>query len=408
MNIDNILSTECIAPLAFYKGREYGYNQFYKIDCMPYSNVQLCFSKVPHFEINDIEHHSFPLVLEVTISDNNGQFKQIKDIDGVKVYQTDDIVRLTPYNTRVLFYNPTALNTAKLSCSDSLTNKLGDRYSFNLCHPEFDLVSFICRVKIDDFCTGYNEKVLQDNRLNKVKGFIFGYYLGVAKSLSTNSAELLKIQKRIYDIIAAIKNDGGYNSSASIEELSQLDAEYKRNDPTMRQCKEKWNKYLENLHIPFESMETVLKDFDENDGIKTSFMRKNGFVPSVSLMQYGFYNLEGYRNALTTYTTSIVNSDRKKLLDKFTDSIKLTFDLAPSYETCMLAKEDENTTLFNKFIDRILWRDQCPTPETLRTERFRGCLKIIVNRGEFSERQHHSCHHEHFIGGCSGFLIVAA
>lgn len=176
----------------------------------------------------------------------------------------------------------------------------------------------------------------------------------------------------------------------------------------MRQCKEKWNKYLENLHIPFESMETVLKDFDENDGIKTSFMRKNGFVPSVSLMQYGFYNLEGYRNALTTYTTSIVNSDRKKLLDKFTDSIKLTFDLAPSYETCMLAKEDENTTLFNKFIDRILWRDQCPTPETLRTERFRGCLKIIVNRGEFSERQHHSCHHEHFIGGCSGFLIVAA
>ena len=97
----------------------------------------------------------------------------------------------------------------------------------------------------------------------------------------------------------------------------------------MRQCKEKWNKYLENLHIPFESMETVLKDFDENDGIKTSFMRKNGFVPSVSLMQYGFYNLEGYRNALTTYTTSIVNSDRKKLLDKFTDSIKLTFDLCP-------------------------------------------------------------------------------
>lgn len=85
LNIDNILSTECIAPLAFYKGREYGYNQFYKIDCMPYSNVQLCFSKVPHFEINDIEHHSFPLVLEVTISDNNGQFKQIKDIDGVKV-----------------------------------------------------------------------------------------------------------------------------------------------------------------------------------------------------------------------------------------------------------------------------------------------------------------------------------
>lgn len=80
LNIDNILSTECIAPLAFYKGREYGYNQFYKIDCMPYSNVQLCFSKVPHFEINDIEHHSFPLVLEVTISDNNGNLNKLKTL----------------------------------------------------------------------------------------------------------------------------------------------------------------------------------------------------------------------------------------------------------------------------------------------------------------------------------------
>ena len=35
LNIDNILSTECIAPLSFYKEREYGYNQFYKIACMP-------------------------------------------------------------------------------------------------------------------------------------------------------------------------------------------------------------------------------------------------------------------------------------------------------------------------------------------------------------------------------------
>ena len=376
LNIDNILSTECIAPLSFYKEREYGYNQFYKIACMPYQKVQLFFSKIPHFETNDFEHHAFPLVIELTVSDNKCKFRRIKEVNGVEVFQTDDIVRLTPYNTRVLFFNPTALNAAILCCSDSLTNKLGDRYSYNLCRPEFDLVPLIEKVKVDDVCSGFHDKVLQDNRLNKVKGFIFGYYLGVAKSISTNSAKLLKIQKRIYDIVASIKNDGMYNNSAIFDELSQLDAEYKRNDPTIKQCKEEWNKYLENLHIPPESMEIVLKDFDMSNGIKTSFMRKNGFVPSVSLMQYGFNNLDGYRNALTTYTTSLVNSDRKKLLDKFSDSIKSTFDLDPSYETCMLAKDDEDATLFNRFIDRILWRGQCPTPETLRTDRFNIATEI--------------------------------
>lgn len=376
LNIDNILSTECIAPLAFYKERDYGYKQFYKIACMPYLNVQLFFSKIPHFETNDFEHHTFPLVIELTVSDNKCKFKHIEDIDGIKVFQTDDIVRLTPYNTRVLFFNPTALNSARLCCSDSLTNKLGDRYSFNLCHSEFDLVPLIEKVRVDDVCTGFNDKVLQDNRLNKVKGFIFGYYLGVSKSLSANSAKLLKIQKRIYDIVASIKNDGVNNSSAYFDELSQLDSEYRNNDPSTKQCKEEWKKYLENLHIPFESMEKFLALLDEGNVIKTSFMRKNGFIPSVSLRQYGFHNLDEYRNALVTYTASIVNSDRKKLLDKFSDSIKFTFDLDPSYETCMLANEGEDATLFNKFIDRILWKGQYPTPETLRTDRFNIATEI--------------------------------
>lgn len=376
LNIDNILSTECIAPLAFYKERDYGYNQFYKIACMPYLNVQLFFSKIPHFETNDFEHHTFPLVIELTVSDNKCKFKQIEEIDGVNVFQADDIVRLTPYNTRVLFFNPTALNSARLCCSDSLTNKLGDRYSFNLCHSEFDLVPLIEKVRVDDVCIGFKDKVLQDNRLNKVKGFIFGYYLGVSKSLSANSAKLLKIQKRIYDIVASIKNDGVNNSSAYFGELSQLDSEYISNDPSTKQCKEEWKKYLESLHIPFESMEKLLKLLDENNVIKTSFRRKNGFISSVSLRQYGFHNLDEYRNALVTYTASIVNSDRKKLLDKFSDSIRSTFDLDPSYETCMLANEDEDATLFNKFIDRILWRGQSPTPETLRTDRFNIATEI--------------------------------
>ena len=45
LNIDNILSTECIAPLSFYKEREYGYNQFYKIACMPYQKSSIVLFK---------------------------------------------------------------------------------------------------------------------------------------------------------------------------------------------------------------------------------------------------------------------------------------------------------------------------------------------------------------------------
>ena len=376
LNIDNILSTECIAPLSFYKGRDYGYNNFSPIQYIPYTNVQLLFSGIPHFQINDSEHNAFPLVIEVDFLENSINCKQIGDVNNIKIYTTDDVIRLTPYNARILFFNPKDLNSAKLSCSDSLTNKLGERFSFNLCRPEFELQSVLAQVTVEDVCNGYESKVIKDNLLNKVKGFIYGYYLGVSKSLSPNSAKLLKIQKRIYDIVASVKNDGDHNNNALQDELLKLDSEYKKNDPVTKQCREEWEKYLASINIPIDALDALLEKYDENSFVKSSFMKKNDFTPSVSIRQYGLRNLEGYRNALTAYTVSIVNSDRKKLLKKFSETIKRTFDLDPSYETCMLAKEDAKTNLYNKFIARIIWSGQSPTPESLRTDRFNIATEI--------------------------------
>ena len=376
LNIDNILSTECIAPSSFYKGRDYGYNNFYPIQYIPYTNVLLLFSGIPNFQINDSEHHAFPLVIEVDFPDSINNLKQIGEVNNIKIYTTDDVVRLTPYNARILFFNPKGLSSAKLSCSDSLTNKLGERFRFNLCKAEFELQSALVQVVVEDVCNEYESKVIRDNRLNKVKGFIYGYYLGISKSLSANSAKLLKIQRRIYDIVDSIKNEGSYNSNAFQDELLKLDSEYRKNDPVTKQCREEWEKYLNSINIPIDALDALLEKYDENSFVKLSFMKKNGFTPSVSIRQYGLRNLEDYRNALTAHTVSIVNSDRKKALEKFAASIKQTFDLDPSYETCMLANEDDETNLYNKFIARIIWNAHCPTPESLRTNRFNIATEI--------------------------------
>ena len=232
LNIDNILSTECIAPLSFYNARNYGYNTFCGLDLIPFKNVLILFSKIPYFEIRDDEHDSRPIILEIEVNENVNSLKSIGEHKGVNIYSTDTIVRLSPFNTRLLFFNHQDLNHARLSCSDSLTNKLGDRFLFDLCQPDFDLVRLPNgNLHIDDFCEKFEQKVLQDNRLNRIKGFVFGYYLGVSKSVTSNNAKLLKIQKRIYDIVATIKNGGGYGNNSFFDELGQLDKEYRRFDP---------------------------------------------------------------------------------------------------------------------------------------------------------------------------------
>ena len=55
-----------------------------------------------------------------------------------------------------------------------------------------------------------------------------------------------------------------------------------------------------------------------------------------------------------------------------------TFDLDPTYETCMLTKDSQETMLFNKFIDTILWHGNAPTSDTLRTDRFNIATQITI------------------------------
>lgn len=369
LNVDNILSTENIAPLSFYKSRSYGYNSFYGLEQIPFKNILLLFSKIPFFEINDKEHDARPVILEINVNDNVNPLVLVGEYEGESVYSTDTIIRISPFNTRLLFFNEKDLNHTRTSCSDSLTNKLGDRFRFDLCKADFELAHISnINLHINDSCNNYDQKILQDNRLNAIKGFIFGYYIGVSKSVTINNAILLKIQKRIYDIVATIKNDERNGNTTFFTELEELDKKYRMYDPSTRKCRELWENALKELNIPAMGLNKFLAVYDENNVIKTAFMKKNGLEPPVSFSHYGFNNVESYRDALKQHTYSIIWKDQQKHLSDF--DVKKTFDLDPSFETCMLAGKDTDSMVFNKFIDAIFWHGSTPTPNTLRTNRF--------------------------------------
>ena len=378
LNIDNILSTECIAPLSFYNARNYGYNTFCGLNLIPFKNVLILFSKIPYFEIRDDEHDSRPIVLEIDINEKTTPLTHVTENEGVHVYSLDSVLNLSPFNTRILFYNVKDLNHSRLSCSDSLTNKLGEYFRFDLCKGDFNLAYLSgLNIHVEDACKDYDAKVLQNNKLNVVKGFIFGFYLGVSKSVSSESAVLLKIQKRIYDIVATLKNNGGFGNNSFYQELKQLDTDFRKHDPSMRKCKEMWDNTLTELAIPSDALNKLLKLYDEENVLKTNFMKKNGLRSCVSLSQYGHDNIEAYRDSLKSYISQIVKEDQRKQVSEF--NVANTFDLDPSYETCMLAKETQETMLFNKFIDAILWHGIAPTPNTMRTDRFNIATQITIS-----------------------------
>lgn len=72
-----------------------------------------------------------------------------------------------------------------------------------------------------------------------------------------------------------------------------------------------------------------------------------------------------------------MKEDQRKQVSEF--NVANTFDLDPSYETCMLTKENQETMLFNKFIDIILWHGIAPSPDILRTDRFNIATQITIS-----------------------------
>ena len=98
-----------------------------------------------------------------------------------------------------------------------------------------------------------------------------------------------------------------------------------------------WDNTLTELAIPSDALNKLLKLYDEENVLKTNFMKKNGLRSYVSLSQYGYDNIEAYRDSLKSYTSQIVKEDQIKQVSEF--NVANTFDLDPTYETCMLTKD---------------------------------------------------------------------
>lgn len=247
INADSILSCECVASASACRIRNFGYQHFELLpELQHFENVTLAFSKVPVFFLKDQLRENYPMVVEIEL--NEAELKKFgivkfNNIDNVDIYATANPILVTPTNARLLFFKREHLDYTYHNCADSAKCKLFDFFSrrFSDVPPEVIGDSLDCYVKdiqVPNLQSGYSE-----NDYNRVKGFIWGFGLGAFVSMTPEIAGLLKIQKRIYDIISSTKNDG-YIPQNLKAELESLDKEYSTLDPVQAEAKTLWNDYL--------------------------------------------------------------------------------------------------------------------------------------------------------------------
>ena len=196
LNFNNILSSESISPKAFYDKRGFGYSRWTRIPENPFDNAITLYDNLCCFERpkSDIEDH--PLLIEVLLDE-----RRLKQAEGF--WYCDQTIYLAPTTTRFLFYTETD-RTITLSMSESsLETKLVRLYARQIQAIQKP-TELYKPFSLGEPCGLNEQEIEKDVKTNKMKGMLYGYYIGSLLSSDSDSVKYLNVLKEIHNIFAAI------------------------------------------------------------------------------------------------------------------------------------------------------------------------------------------------------------
>lgn len=240
LNFGNILSTESISPKSFYEKRGFGSSRWFSIEENKFGTIILMYEKPFRFErpISDLE--DYPMFIEFS---SDEQFEPF--CDGI--FYTDRTIYLDPWNTKFVFLSEKAQKRVLGIAESNLENKVMELYSRRM-----EVNSFVGNPMY--FKTEYielpeNEKAIkQDIVINKLKGLLYGYYIGAFLSASGQNVQKLSALLEAKDICySVLSNEYNAPTSAQRKRLKELFDELNKVDEKYLKFREKWSCQTEDI-----------------------------------------------------------------------------------------------------------------------------------------------------------------
>ena len=198
LNFNNILSTESLSPKSFYERRGFGYSRWFSVEENSIEYLTLLYDTPHMFERpkSDIEDH--PMLIEINVDD---EFPKVTD----GVYYTDRTIYLNPWQTKFFFFTEKDKTTA-LSLSDSsLETKLVRLYQKKISVQQFeDTYPIVPKDSITIPASDIDSLVEEDYVINKMKGLLYGYYIGANLSSTKENVQKLDTLREIRNIFSSV------------------------------------------------------------------------------------------------------------------------------------------------------------------------------------------------------------
>jgi hypothetical protein len=223
LNFNNILSTESISPKGFYSIRGFGYSRWFSIPENDIDGAIIMYEAPAKLNrpISEIEDH--PLWIEISTDEDYPVL-----MPGVRY--SDKTLYLNPWNTSLIFQSERDKNIA-LSLSDSsLETKLLRLYNNKIVVRE--LSGSMPDINGIDAGPINKDNVRNDIKINKIKGLLYGYYIGASLSASPDVIARLSVLREIQNIFSSItSSEERIPTKAQYDRLSKLFGNIAKQNP---------------------------------------------------------------------------------------------------------------------------------------------------------------------------------
>lgn len=209
------MSSESISPKAFYAKRGFGYSRWETIPENPFVNSILLYDHKGTFSrpMCDVEDH--PLLFEVNLEEE----KLTKVGNGLYFY--DRTIYLSPSTTKIIFLSQRDKEITLSMSESSLETKMVTLYQNQILVEDVTQETYNCHIK-DELCVLNEEEIGRDQRINKLKGMLYGYYIGSVLSLDSEKVKRLNVLREIHNIFAAVLSS--FDKRPTIYQNERLDS----------------------------------------------------------------------------------------------------------------------------------------------------------------------------------------
>lgn len=197
LNFNNILSTESLSPKSFYEKRGFGYSRWFSVEENCIAHLTLLYG-APHMfnrPKSDIEDH--PMLIEI---DTDEEFPEV--VEGV--YYTDRTIYLNPWQTKFIFFSEKDKTIAMSMSDSSLETKLVRLYQRKIYVHQFDGTYPIIQKDSVVPVGNIDKLVEEDYIINKMKGLLYGYYIGANLSSLKEDVRKLDALREILNIFSSV------------------------------------------------------------------------------------------------------------------------------------------------------------------------------------------------------------